>query len=85
MRRNAKKRNETRHATADSYLRRTIADRKRKLEKEGTAKSIPKKYQRRTRNVKGVFTDFHKHSDENSVMLFCGLEYCSVHSVHKGG
>ena len=82
---NTKKRHETRHATADSYLERTMAERKRKLLKEGTAKSIPKKKQRRTRNLKGVFPDLHKDSDENSSCGFCSLKYCSVHYVQTRG
>jgi len=59
---------------ADSYLKRTKNKRKRKLEKERTAKSIPKKYQRRTLNIKGVFPFFHRDSDENSVTWVWWLE-----------
>jgi hypothetical protein len=85
VRRNTKKRNETRHATADSYLERTMAERKRKLEEEGTAKSIPKKKQHRTRDIKGVSPDLRKDGDENSSCGLCGSKDCSVHSVQKGG
>jgi hypothetical protein len=79
-----RKRQETSHATLDSYFKQTLAKRKLKMEKEGRAKSIPKQEQRRAPNVKGVLPDLHEDSDENTPCGLCGLKYCSVHCVQKG-
>jgi hypothetical protein len=75
---------ETRPATSDSYFKETVAKRKLKMEKEGNAKSTPKNKKRRAPNSKGAFPDLHEDSDENTPCGFCGLKYCSVHTVQKG-
>jgi len=54
-----------------------MAKKELKKEKEGKAKSICKKKERRAPTVKGVFADF----DEHWSCDICGLKYCTVH--HK--
>jgi hypothetical protein len=75
---------ETRQATSDSYFKQTMAKRKLKMEKEGNAKSIPKKKKSRAPNSKGAFPYLQEDSDENTPCVFCSLKYCSVQSVQKG-
>ena len=55
------------------------------MEKEGNVKYIPKKEQGPTPNFNIVFPDLHKDSDVHTPCGFCGLKYCSVHFVLKGG
>ena len=79
-----RKKQETRHDNSDVYFKQTLAKRKLKVEKEGNAKSIPKKKQHRASNIKGVFPDLHEESDENTPCGCCGLKLRSVQSVQKG-
>ena len=69
-----RKKQETRHDTSDVYFKQTLAKRKLKVEKEGNAKSIPKKKQHQASNIKGVFPDLHEESDENTPCGCCGLK-----------
>jgi hypothetical protein len=54
------------------------------MEKERNAKFIPKNEKRPSLNVRGIFTDLHEDSDENTLCGFGGLKYSSVQSVQKG-
>jgi hypothetical protein len=61
-----------------------LVKRKPKLErKKAMRNSLPKRKKRQALNIKGVFTDIHEESDENTPYGFCGLKYCSVQSVQK--
>jgi hypothetical protein len=54
------------------------------MEKEGNAKSIPKKKHCRAPSVKDASPVLHEDDDKNTPCGFCGLKYCSVQSVQKG-
>ena len=55
------------------------------MEKEGTAKSTPKKKKKKRRvpNIKRVFTDLHEESDENAMWILWLEVLLSIQSAQN--